>query len=129
MKYDWWTVRCALFAHKGGSFGIRELRQSDSNTTVREMKLGGTVVISLILCFVSRNKAQVSLISFHFFVFQCTSFWTKSTTNSGLWIRIFLNLATKILYTHRYTWEKFWFDTFVLVRSKELNQKRWVDTR
>merc|ERR1712051_333451 len=27
-------------------------------TTVREMKLGGTVVISLILCFVSRNKAQ-----------------------------------------------------------------------
>merc|ERR1711935_302261 len=26
--------------------------------TVREMKLGGTVVISLILCFVSRNKAQ-----------------------------------------------------------------------
>ena len=58
---------CALFAHKGGSFGIRELRQSDSNTTVREMKLGGTVVISLILCFVSRNKAQVSLIFFSFF--------------------------------------------------------------
>ena len=61
------TVHCALFAHKGGSFGIRELRQSDSNTTVREMKLGGTVVISLILCFVSRNKAQVSLIFFSFF--------------------------------------------------------------
>ena len=31
-------------------------------TTVWEMKLGGTVVISLILCFVSRNKAQVSWI-------------------------------------------------------------------
>ena len=60
-------MHCALFAHKGGSFGIRELRQSDSNTTVREMKLGGTVVISLILCFVSRNKAQVSLIFFSFF--------------------------------------------------------------
>ena len=69
MVEPWGTVRCALFAHKGGSFGIRELRQSDSNTTVREMKLGGTVVISLILCFVSRNKAQVSLIFFHFFVF------------------------------------------------------------
>ena len=60
-------MHCALFAHKGGSFGIRELRQSDSDTTVREMKLGGTVVISLILCFVSRNKAQVTLIFFSFF--------------------------------------------------------------
>ena len=67
MVEPWGTVRCALFAHKGGFFGIRELRQSDSNTTVREMKLDGTVVISLILCFVSRNKAQVSLTFFSFF--------------------------------------------------------------